>query len=66
MAERRVLCLLGPCRVDGAGGCDGDLRGLDGVDTAGHSINTTTFLPKKTGIDKRKTGHPPDTSAPPI
>ena len=34
MAERRVLCLLGPCRVNGVGGYDGDLRGLDGVDAA--------------------------------
>ena len=34
MAERRVLALLGPCRVDGVGGGVGyeDLRGLDGVD----------------------------------
>ena len=35
MAERRLLALLGPCRVDGVGGGVGyeDLRGLDGVDT---------------------------------
>ena len=34
MAERRLLALLGPCRVDGVGGGVGyeDLRGLDGVD----------------------------------
>lgn len=34
MAERRVLALLGPCRVDGVGGGVGfeDLRGFDGVD----------------------------------
>ena len=33
MAERRLLCLLGPCRVNGVAGYDGDLRGLDGIDT---------------------------------
>jgi len=42
MAERRVLCLLGPVRVDGVGVGTGsythgaDLRGLDGVDTVRH------------------------------
>ena len=44
MAERRVLALLGPCRVDGVGGGVGfeDLRGFDGVDLDALHVDFTS------------------------
>ena len=48
MAERRVLCLLGPCRVDGVGGGVGyeDLRGVYLLDVEGlhHVVSSRSLV----------------------